>query len=148
MTDSGRGRRTEHEDTLCIFCAKACNSGCTWSAFSQPVDGWTAETNSRGILVRKCPEFVADDEHRNRPKSFDYDAVMRLLESVVRNIRDDYIWGRGDYKTKAENRMEIERFLKSKRGTKLLQLTDPDEVIRQLRALARRHDTEMVRGLL
>ena len=98
-----------------------------------------------GWMVTECPEFVEDDERRGRPESFDYDGVMKLLEAMMKQMRDDYIWGRGQFKKRAENRQAIERFLMSNHGRKMLQLTDPEEVIRQLRVLAKRHDTEMMR---
>jgi len=135
----------DEKDTLCIYCRKACNSGCTWSAIAQPVYGWIAVPTTIGWMVTECPEFVEDDNHRGRPKSFDYDGVMKMLEAMVKQMREDYIWGRGQFKKRADNRLIIERFLTSDYGRKLLQLTDPEEVIRQLRALAKRHDTEMMR---
>ena len=130
--------------TLCFSCAKACNSGCTWSAVAQPVAGWTAYPTHQGYMVTECPEFVEDDEHRNRPATFDHDGVMKMLEVMVRQMREDYVWGRGPYKKRADNRQAIERFLMCDRGRKMLQLSEPEEVIRQLRFLARRHDTEMM----
>ena len=135
----------EEKDTLCVSCAKACNGGCSWSASLRPVSGWTAQQTNRGWMVTECPSFVRDNKHRSRPDSFDYNGVMKMLEAMLRQMRDDYIWGRGQFKTRTENRQIIEKFLMSDGGRKMLQLSDPEEVIKQLRTLARRHDSELVR---
>jgi hypothetical protein len=73
-------------------------------------------------------------------------------------MRDDYIYGRGPademayrkkygLKThgeiKAANRKMIEDWLTRGQGRHLLQLSDPQGVIRQLRSLARRYDNEL-----
>lgn len=47
----------KNNETLCWDCAKALNRGCSWSADSEPVEGWKAKKTSRGYCVRSCPEF-------------------------------------------------------------------------------------------
>ena len=132
-------------DTLCLYCGNACNSGCTWSAFAQPVDGWTAQKTRMGWLVIQCPEFVDDTKYKSNPQNIDNDGAMKLLEAMMRQMREDYVYGRGPYKKPADNRRAIEKFLLGDRGKKMLQLQDPEEVIKQLRTLASRHDTQMMR---
>lgn len=54
---------------LCWDCAKATNSGCSWSDDFTPVEGWTArklegrvyhggQTIDETYLILDCPEFV------------------------------------------------------------------------------------------
>ena len=51
--------------TLCWKCAKATNSGCSWSRALEPVDGWEAEEDQRrSYFVYGCPEFEADKGKR------------------------------------------------------------------------------------
>ena len=134
----------EITDTLCISCSNACNGRCSWSEKLMPVYGWKTKEAGKGINVVSCPQYAKDDKHRGRPDSFDKDGVLLLLEAAVRLIREDYEIGRGPFGTRAENRELIERFLRSERGKKLIQLSDVDEVIEQLRVLARRHDQRMM----
>lgn len=134
----------ETTDTLCISCSNACNGHCSWSESLTPVDGWKTKEAGKGFNVVACPEYAIDDANRGRPVSFDKDGVMRFLEEAVRLMREDYVLGAGPAGTRAINRKLIEKFLRSERGKKLLQLTDVDEVIEMLRALARRHDQKMM----
>ena len=85
---------------------------------------------------------------------------MRLLEAVTRQMREDYIHGYGPYdndrekqkgKTRGEiracNRKLIEKWLISGKGRSLLQLSNPEEVVKTLRVMARQHDTELAKWL-
>jgi hypothetical protein len=145
-------------ETICIMCAKSCTSACSWSAELKPVEGWEAEENPRGFLVRKCPEFVKETAETILPSDIDKDGMMRLLEAVAKQMREDYIHGDGPYnndrekqkgKSRAEirdcNRKLIEKWLISGKGRSLLQLSNPEEVIKVLRVMARRHDTELAK---
>ena len=147
----------ESKETLCISCAKACGSGCNWSANLEPVDGWTVEENRQGFLVVDCPEYVHDSDD-TRLKHIDTDGMMKLLEAAAQKMREDYVHGHGPYDSKENrkgrlgmnyaeirtaNRKLIEKWLIHGPGKMLFQLTEPEEVVRQLRVLARRHDTEL-----
>ena len=134
----------EMTDTLCISCSNACNGRCNWSDSLTPVDGWETKESGKGINIVACTKYVEDDEHRGRPDSFDKDGVMLLLEAAVRQMRYDYELGLGPAGMRSVNRKLIEKFLRSERGKKLLQLSDVDEVIEQLRVLAKRHDQRMM----
>lgn len=134
----------ETTDTLCISCSKACNGGCSWSEELAPVDGWETKEAGKGINIVACPKYAKDDCHRGRPDTFDKDGVMRLLEEMVRKLREDYVLGLGPAGMRSVNRKLIEKFLRSERGKKLLQLSDVDEVIEQLRVLAKRHDQALM----
>lgn len=140
-------------DTLCIMCQKSCTNGCTWARSLDPVEGWTAVLNSRGYCVIQCPEFVKETAESILPADIDRDGMMRLLEAVALQMRQDYVSGLGVYdhhmkgmspgEIRAANRKNIEKWLKDK-GAKMLGLTNPEEVIMMLRKMARRHDTEMM----
>ena len=150
----------EASETLCIMCANSCIGACSWSAELKPVDGWVAEENPRGYLVRECPEFVKETAETILPADIDNDGMMRLLEAVTRQMREDYIQGYGPYdndrekqkgKTRGEiracNRKLIEKWLISGKGRSLLQLSNPEEVVKTLRVMARQHDTELAKWL-
>ena len=154
---------TKSEESLCIFCEKVCNGGCSWSKEFTPVRGWNAEKNANGYLVRYCPEFEPDGPDRNRPKDFDRDGMMLLMESVAKAMRDDYSSGTGPYtvndlpkrkfmpedyaEVRNRNRKIIENWIKNGNGKNLLQLSDPDAVIQMLRQMARRHDQELLKTM-
>ena len=88
-------------------------------------------------------------------------------------MREDYVYGRGlrtltnDEKQKqkiakrnrkttvrtqaeirAENRKDIERFIRSKAGGDLLDLSEPEEVIGMLRKLARRWEQKLAEAMM
>ena len=145
----------EKKETLCFHCANACTNGCNWSKNLEPVEGWTAEKNNQGYLVTDCPQFYPDDVEDGRLKNIDTDGMMRLLEAVAQQMRDDYIHGRGIHDPNAKRAMtwaesryaarkQIERWITGGNGKTLLMLSDPEEVVRQLRAMARMHDQELV----
>ena len=123
------------KETLCVTCDKACRKGCSWADELIPVDGWTAEENKHGYLVIECPEYQKEDKRNRNPDDIDNDGLMNLLEAFMKCLRYDYVHGCGRYRMRAENRMDIERFLRSKYGQKLLPI-DHEDVIRKLRRLA------------
>ena len=126
----------EAHETICIYCANACNSGCSWSESLTPVEGWTVIENKTGPRVIACPKFQKDE---GGPKRIDTEGLMLLAEAVATQINDDYIHG-----TKAM-RKTIERDIRGSACRKLLQLSEPENVIHQLRRLAKEHDEEIER---
>lgn len=153
----------EKKEQLCVLCQKS-GGGCKWSDHLEPVDGWTAEENLQGFFITKCPEFVKETPDTILPKDFNNDGMMLLLEALVRQMREDYINGRGPYdhinrghkkqenkktyaEIRAENRKLIEKWLIYGQGKDLLNLADPKEVVKNLRKLARMHDNELARFL-
>lgn len=156
----------------CWTCRKACG-GCSWSKEFKPVEGWDATENIladgtlRGYEIRFCPEYEKDLPEDRLSRKIDEDGMMLLLEAMAGQMREDYINGKGPYEERDENhskyyrgpkkkklteseikhqnRLLIEKWLKSEDGLKLLQLSNPDEVIEMLRKLARIHDTEMAK---
>ena len=150
----------DKRETLCITCMKLCKGACSWSDHFEPLSGWTAIENRQGYLVVECPEYVNDEDGSGKLKEIDKDGMMRLLEAAAAQMREDYVSGygpynnhenykRGDKMTRAQvrtaNRRAIEMWLLKGGGAKLLQLTNPEEVIDMLRVLARRHDTELAK---
>ena len=123
-------------ETICIYCVNACNGGCSWSESLTPVEGWTVIENRTGPRVIACPKF---EKETARPKTFSREGMIRLAEAVALGINEDYVCG-----TKAM-RKTIEKDLRSGGCRKLLQLTDTENVITQLRRLAEKHDEEMDR---
>lgn len=148
----------DKHETLCITCAKACKGACSWSERLEPVDEWVAVKNRQGYRVVSCPEYVSDEEGSGRLTDIDRDGMMRLLEALGTQMREDYVHGFGPYNNqqnyrglqrmnlaqiRTANRRAIEQWLLKDGGAQMLQLTNPEEVIRMLRVLARRHDTEL-----
>lgn len=123
----------EEKSQLCFTCARSCG-GCSWSRELIPVPGWTAvrTLDARGrpysYAVSACPEYVREG---SRWRDLDEPGCTRLLEAMVRQMRDDY--RRGPVK----ERQAIRRFLRSDRGRKMLQLSDVEKVIEGLDALVR-----------
>ncbi len=121
----------------CWTCAKY-NGGCAWSMDGVPVKGWEAyETyDAQGRFysydVRECPEYEKENRNQRRgdPQDIDTEGMLRLYEKILSQLRNDYRFG------KAETRQRIERFLRSRRGQVMLQLSDPEEIIRNLRRMA------------
>lgn len=153
-------------EILCWDCRKAVG-GCSWSDKGEPVSGWEAAPSVHadgkiyGYNITACPEFEHDGPE-DRTQLSNKEGVMQMMEALVRQMRDDYIRGYGpitektlpipdgkalsleDYaKIRRANRKYIEDFLKCPKGRTMLQLTDPDAVIEQLRYLAKRHDAEL-----
>jgi len=152
--------KTEHE-TLCFTCRYACSTRCSWAWEFTPVEGWTAVETRKGYDVYECPNYVPGRGLSRRPSDEGY---MKLLQAAAYQMRDDYIHGRdkgnqvtaGDkrYSTmtarerlvynaevRRDNRKSIEKWLLGD-GAKLLQLSNPQEVIRQLRKLAAKYEQE------
>ena len=153
---------TEPKETLCVFCARACNKGCNWSANLEPVDGWTVEENTQGVRVIACPWFVKETEETRKNMRIDTQGMMHLMEAMAKQMREDYIHGIGPYdhrenrkkvhpmtraEVRNENRKIIERWLVKGRGAKMLNLTEESTktVIRQLRVMARRYEEDLAR---
>ena len=129
------------DETLCLSCRKACRQRCNWTQNFEPVEGWTAQETRTGYLVISCPEY---EEGRGLPREMDTEGALLLLQAAAKAMRDDYVSGRGFSESIAKNRQSIEKWLKTEN---LLQLSDPDSVIRQLRVLARQHDQMMLKML-
>ena len=62
----------QYNDTLCWKCRNA-TGNCSWSERLEPVKGWTAELAKKTAtkpydtyLVRKCPEFISDDQNQRK----------------------------------------------------------------------------------
>ena len=69
MKDTRKYKESKNS-TLCWNCEKA-TGGCSWSRDFTPVEGWKAKptkikedggkTIIDSFIVKKCPEFVADE---------------------------------------------------------------------------------------
>ena len=149
------------EESPCWTCGNACG-GCSWSRDSMPVPGWDADANiladgtMRGYVIHHCPERIPDDHELFRDKEIDTSGMLALIEAMATCMRDDYVNGKGPYdenkrmtpgEIRTANRNHIEKFILSKRGRNLMQLSSPDDVINGLRQLARRHDADSVKVL-
>lgn len=145
-------------ETLCIWCQRSCTNCCSWSDHLEPVNGWVAEETNHGYLVLECPEFVKETKESILPAKLDDDGCMLLMEAVARQMRDDYIHGKGFYDTernhglsraeiRGKNRQLIEKWLTTGKGRKMLQLSNPEEVIQILRKLARKYETELMQWM-
>lgn len=154
---------------LCWSCTKACG-GCSWSKDLIPVEGWDADPNVHsdgeiyGYVIRFCPEYVEETKkNRSHSELKSAEGVMLLVEAVAKKMRDDYVTGHGPWdETKLpkkfrdvpfpekraicrrRNRELIEKWLRSKEGMQMLQLSNPDEVIEMLQDLAERHEQELI----
>ena len=144
-------------ETLCFSCANACNHGCSWSDEFIPVEGWTAVPNKDSFQVISCPEYKKDtytDERgvdrtiREMHPGMDTDGYLNLLEGALRQLRNDYILGKGPYvpgKVKGmnrgpgENRKAIEREIRSEHFCAMFHIDNPDGIIQELRAQLQRY---------
>lgn len=138
--------------TICWDCSNACGNRCSWSKDLVPVDGWTVEETSTGVRVTACPQFRRDSAiSKKDPDELDTDGCIELLKAAGRLMYTDYISGEGVYKydrhmpetimeTMKKNRREIERFILSDCGRKMLMITNPESVVHELRRLAEIHD--------
>ena len=149
-------------ETICIECKYQCSHRCSWAWEFVPVQGWTAIETKNGYDVYECPNFK---EGRGLPRAgFDTDGVIHCLHALMVQTRDDYIKGRdlnvdNDGKQKkskyqkmmppeekaqarAACRKRIENWIRTD-GQKLLMLSDPDAVIKQLQKLAKNYESEM-----
>ena len=120
-----------HQDTLCVFCAKACNGACSWSDALVPVDGWTADRTAKGYLVKECPEFQQDRLEPRDPQALNDDGCIRLLEAMLRLMREDYI-------SIPEARGEIERFIRNPLARHLFIGMEPKVLLQALRKIPKR----------
>ena len=151
----------DYEDQLCVWCARSNINGCSWAEDLTPVEGWTAEPSKQGWHVIECPLFVKETAETILPAKLDDRGVMALLEEAAKQMREDYVQGRGgpyddfnknrkreERKSPAEirgaNRQAIEKWLNGPVAGKLLQLSNTDEVIRMLRKMARKYETELM----
>lgn len=148
----------DQSETLCIWCQRACTNCCSWSDHLEPVKGWVAEENKHGYLVRECPEFVKETKESILPAKLDDDGCMLLMEALAKQMREDYVHGNGFYESdkckgltrseiRGKNRQLIEKWLLHGKGRKLLQLSNPEEVIRILRSMARKYETELMQWM-
>lgn len=113
--------------SLCWECARACQKTCSWARDFIPVDGWTAERNGiASYLVRKCPEYIEEIQRAGKYEP-DTDGCVNLTAELFRQIRHDYVRGCSVTVT------EIERFLRSKNGHRLLMVADAEAVIKELK---------------
>ena len=156
----------KNHETICIECRYQCSHKCSWAWEFVPVPGWTAVETKSGYDVYKCPNFVAG---RGLPRAgFDTDGVIHCLQALMEQTRDDYIKGidlnidnngrqrKGKYQprmsseekaeTRSACRKNIENWIRND-GQKLLMLSDPEAVIRQLRKFARKYEAERARML-
>jgi len=124
--------------TKCVTCTKACNGKCSWSDRLEPVNHWSAIETEHGYFVFDCPEYEKETkENRLKAEDIDTDAMILLFERFMKELRYDYIHGLGRYARRAENRMDIEKFLRSKKAHQMFCFSDVEEVIQGLRKLAR-----------
>lgn len=150
------------KETLCVLCQNSCRRGCSWDDKLVPVPGWTAVDNEAGCQVIRCPQFVKETPETIIPDEIDEGGMVLLLEAIARRMREDYIHGQGPHDRMSErrkhhhttypeirqaNRHEIERWLLHGQGRILLQLSDPEEVIRMLRPFAKKYEESLVRGV-
>ena len=142
-----------YPEQICFSCRKACRKRCSWTRDGVPPEGSEYQENRNGYLITKCPEF---EEGRGLPRNMDTDGVIRLMQSALQYMRDDYVRGYGPftitdrYRVKrldiGKNRLHIEKWLLSRPGRQLTELSDPETVIQMLRKLARRHDQMRLKG--
>jgi len=142
-----------YPEQLCFSCRKACRQRCRWTREGIPPEGSTYQKNRNGYLIEKCPEF---EEGRGLPRELDTEGTIRLMQSALQYMRDDYIRGYGPntytdrYHMKhfdiGKNRLHIEKWLTSKQGRQLTELSDPESVVEMLRKLARRFDQMKLKG--
>lgn len=148
----------DETETLCVWCQRSCANCCSWSDHLEPVKGWVAEENSHGYRVKECPEFVKETKESIIPAELDNDGCMRLMEAVAQQMREDYVRGMGFYdrdrdrgmsraEIRGKNRQLIEKWLLKGKGRTLLQLSNPEEVIRMLRKMARKYETELMQWM-
>ena len=140
-------------EQLCFSCRKACRKRCSWTLDGVPPEGSTYQKNRNGYLITECQEF---EEGRGLPRELDTGGTIRLMQSALQYMRDDYVRGYGPntitdrYHQKRfdipKNRLHIEKWLTSKKGRQLTELSDPETVIKMLRKLARRHDQMRLKG--
>ena len=154
-------------ESICVNCRLAVHGDCSWAQDGEPVDGWTAIQSRNGYAVLTCPKF---QEGRGLPREINTEGLMLLLEAAVVAMREDYIHGKDRYSEKPEyvkkraKRMSLrERMLEAAEerknarksieawlrgdGSKLLRLEDVEDVIRKLRKMAKRYESEMARNL-
>lgn len=160
MSEIEKNETEKKPDTLCVLCARSCVNQCCWCDEQKPVPGWVAEKNTRGYLVLDCPEYVKDTYETIKPQKLDDRGVMFLLEAFSKQLREDYVTGRGGpfdsynanrkretRKSPGEirglNRKEIEKWLQGPVAGKMLQFSNTDEVIDGLRKMARTYETEL-----
>lgn len=145
-------------ETLCIWCQRSCTNCCSWSDHLEPVKGWVAEENNHGYLVLECPEFVKETKESILPAKLDGDGCMLLMEALAKQMREDYVHGNGFYESdkckgltrseiREKNRQLIEKWLLKGKGRQMLQLSNPEEVIRILRSMARKYETELMQWM-
>lgn len=149
-------------ETLCVFCQNSCRRGCSWDDRLEPVRGWTAEETPNGCRVIRCPEFRKETAETILPKEINDDGMTLLLEAMARRMKEDFIRGKGphdrmserrkhhhtsDIEIRQANRKEIARWLLRGKGRYLMPLSDPEEVIRQLRKLADKFEERLALGL-
>ena len=158
-------QKKEHE-TLCWTCRYACSDLCSWAGDFEPVPGWKAIETKKGFDVYECPLY---QEGRGLRRNMSNEGTMLLLEAMANQMRDDYIHGRdireqiqktdNRYKKmtpveramenaniRAKNRQTIEKWLMGDGGN-ILQISNPQEVIRMLRKFAAKYEQERANAL-
>lgn len=159
------GTKRKTHETICIECKYQCSRRCSWAWEFIPVHGWNAIETKNGFDVYECPNF---EEGRGLPRSgLDTDGVIACLQALMAQTRDDYIKGRDLHindkgkptkckyqkikrweeqindaaRTRAGNRRSIENWIRGD-GSKMMMLSDPEAVIRQLRKFANKYEQE------
>jgi len=137
------------EDTKCWDCAKACVGGCSWSREFIPVEGWDAKEteNAAGVtsyIVRECPEFESEPEEHRIP-NLNTEGCLAMVERLMEITRDDYIKGTPVMQD------QMDRFFRGKGAGKVHMISDPEGVIRMLRAASveykkKKAQKKMVKG--
>lgn len=113
-------------ETLCVYCGNACRNGCSWASELIPVEGWNAVQNKKGWFVIDCPEYCGDEWMRENASHFDEDGCVRLVEAMIRTLREDYI-------AHPKQRRAIEAFIRSPRTRGFFFFAGPDDIIDQLK---------------
>lgn len=114
------------KETKCIYCAKATNSGCSWSADYDPVPGWKAKRTLNSFAVQECPEYVSDRHMNHDPEKLDTEGCIELLESMMKLMKEDYM-------DLPDARRQIEAFIRNPSVRKLFFFCEPADLIKLLR---------------
>ena len=149
----------EPVETKCILCAHSCANPCCWADEQKPVPGWVAEKTRLGYRVIECPEYVKDTYETIKPVKIHDRGADNLIQAIARQMREDYVHGKGPYddynKNRSKenrkpqgmirgmNRKAIEEWLQGPIAGKLFQFSDTDFVIDGLRKMAKQYETEL-----
>lgn len=128
-----------HSGTLCANCKLACGTDqCCWADRLEPVPGWEADQTfdqygePYSYHVRSCPMFKKGRRYSDK---LDDDGCMNLIGTLIRHAENDYV------RIKAE-RVDIEKWIRSRESANLFATLDTGALIRMFRKEAARYEHE------